>query len=347
MEASFLNIMAKLPIDVIYINPNKVNVNIFNETLTKSSIKIEELQNDYKENINYPKKELKIRESTVAYKAERELDNILYNDTGMYRNKQFKTCKAITLKTTFEEIDILWKEEAKYRPGFKVEENNVTVPNIFSKICGIKDSNDINSYYRYIQSLITDKTIIINGFPYVKKEEYNAFYTNSNKFVGSDKINIEQIKNFKEYKYGFLNEQTQDFILSKIQELITLKLIEPNDMSINQKIVATLLNLEKKLLNIIQQFDFTQDIPKIIITDVNENIASLQDCILIMFLNLIGFDIIIFTPTGYRNIEKYIDIDLYEEYQIGNYVYNIEIPKFKMINKKKQKSLKDFFRRRN
>ena len=346
VEATFLSIMAKLPIDVLYINPNKDGKKVFDEALIKSPNKVIELENDYNEKLSFPKGEVKVRASTVAYNAEKELDTILYNDTGLFREKQFKTCKAITLKTTFEEIAILWKEEAKFRIGFKVEDNIVTVPNIFAKICGVKD-NDTNNYFKSIQNLITDKTIIINGFPYIKKETYNPFYGSSNKFVNHDKLNINEIKKFKEYKYGFLNINTQDFILSKIQEIIDLKIIEQNDLSINQKIVSTLLNLDKDLLNLIQQFDFTKDIPKIIITDVNENIASLQDCILIMFLNLIGFDIVIYTPTGYQNIEKYINTSMYEEYQIGNYLYNLQIPRFKIENQKKQKSIKDLFRRRN
>jgi len=131
--------------------------------------------------------------------------------------------------------------------------------------------------------------------------------------------------------------------------MINLKLILPSDISINQVIVYTLLNLDKQILRIIQQFDFTKEIPKIIIIDVDEELATLEDCILILFLNLIGFDIIIYTPTGFQNIERYINSDLYEEYQIGDYIYNIKLPNFKVVKRKskKQKSLKDLFRRRN
>ena len=343
LEATFLNIMSKLPLDILYINPNKENVNIFNETLIKSESKIVELENSINEKIKYPRAKVKISTSTVAYNAERELDTILYNNTGMYRDKQFKTCQTITLKTTYEEIAILWKEEAKYRTGFEVEENKVTVPNIFAKVSGVKDS-DTNAYLRNIQDLVTEQTIVIQGFPYIKKEEYNEFYSNSNKFMTRDKINIEKIKELKEYKYAFLNRNTQNLILSKIQELIDLKLLEQNDLSISSKIAATLLNINKEILKLIQQFDFTKQIPKIIIMDTDENIASLQDCILLLFLNLIGFDIVIFTPTGYQNIEKYIDSNLFEEYQIGDYIYNLQKPKFNMVNQKKGKSFRKFFR---
>lgn len=284
--------------------------------------------------MNFPTSEVKIKACTVAYNAERELDNILYNDTGMYRLKQFSNCETITLKTTFEEISILWKEEAKFRPHFKADSNTVIVPNIFAKICGVKD-NDVNNYFRLIQQMITENTILIKKLPYIDKNVQNVFYSQSYKFIDKGRLNIKEIKNCKDYKYNFLRENVQDFILNKIQEMINLELILSEDLSLNQKIVATILNLDNNILRIIQQYDFTKEIPKIILIDVDENSATLQDCILLVFFNLIGFDIAIYTPTGYQNIEKYIRNDLIEDYQIGNYMYNLIIPKYIKKNKKR------------
>ena len=347
IEATFVCLMAKLPVDVIYISPNKMDAEKFKESYITDNAKIIELEKSI-ENMEFPKNEVKERASTVAYSAERELDQILYNDTGMYRNKQFKTCKSITLKTTYEEIAILWKEEAKFRPSFKVEENMVVVPNIFAKICGVKNS-DGSEYLKSIQDMITEDTILIRKFPYIKQDAPNEFRNKVYKFLDNEKIKIEEIKKCKEYKYGFLNNNTQDYILSKIQEMINLKLILPNEIAINQKITYTLLNIDKQILRMIQQFDFTKNIPKIIIIDVDEEIPTVEDCILLLFLNLIGFDIIIYTPTGYQNIEKYINSNLYEEYQIGDYIYNLEIPKFKPAKGRsnKQNFFKDLFKRRN
>lgn len=347
LEATFICLMSKLPADVIYISPNKKDLDKFKESYVEDVGKIVELQQST-EYFEFPKNEVKVRASTVAYSAERELDQILYNDTGMYRNKQFKTCNPVTLKTTYEEISILWREQAKYRPSFKVEENEVVVPNIFAKVCGVKNS-DVNEYLKDIQCMITEDTVVIKKFPYIKKDAQNEFRKQVHKFIVSEKLNIEEIKKCKEYKYNFLSNNTQEYILNKIQEMINLKLIVPSDISINQVIVYTLLNLDKQILRIIQQFDFTKEIPKIIIIDVDEELATLEDCILILFLNLIGFDIIIYTPTGFQNIERYINSDLYEEYQIGDYIYNIKLPNFKVVKRKskKQKSLKDLFRRRN
>ena len=120
---------------------------------------------------------------------------------------------------------------------------------------------------------------------------------------------------------------TQDYILEKIQEMIDLHWIAGEKDDVETTILSVTLNLDKKTVQLIQQFDFTKEVPKVIVVSVNENVATLQDAVYLLFLNLIGFDIAVFTPTGYRNIEKYISKNAFEEYEIGEYLFQIQIPK--------------------
>ena len=62
--------------------------------------------------------------------------------------------------------------------------------------------------------------------------------------------------------------------------------------------LSVLMNLDKELLRLLQNFDFTKSIPKFLVVDVTEKMFTLEECILLAFLNLVGFDIAIFTPTG-------------------------------------------------
>ena len=71
---------------------------------------------------------------TVAYHAERELDTLMYQDTGMYRNMQYGKANIISLQTMYEEIKILWDQELKYRPDFSVVDGVVNIPVIFAKV---------------------------------------------------------------------------------------------------------------------------------------------------------------------------------------------------------------------
>ena len=48
---------------------------------------------------------------------------------------------------------------------------------------------------------------------------------------------------------------------------------------------------------------------------------------------MIGFDIAVFTPTGYRNIDKYISRNAFEEYEIGEYLFQMEVPEKSKLEK--------------
>ncbi len=135
---------------------------------------------------------------------------------------------------------------------------------------------------------------------------------------------IEEVKKQKGYPYDFLSLETQNYLLEKAQEMIDLHWITVE--GIEFMILSFVLRLDKITLQMIQQFDFTKEIPKVIVVSVNETMATLEDAIYLLFLNLVGFDIVVFTPTGYRNIEKYIPQNAFEQYEAGEYLFQVEIP---------------------
>ena len=57
---------------------------------------------------------------------------------------------------------------------------------------------------------------------------------------------------------------------------------------------------------------------------------SLEDSIYAAFLNLLGFDVLFFIPTGY-NIEKYFNKKLMEEHQAGEYMYDLQVPDWERV----------------
>jgi hypothetical protein len=93
-------------------------------------------------------------------------------------------------------------------------------------------------------------------------------------------------------------------------------------------IVAVVLNLKKELVRMIQKFDFTKKNPKLIYINTGEKAISLEDSILVAYLNLIGFDVLFFVPTGYQSVENHFNGKLMEEHQIGTYLYDLTVPDF-------------------
>ena len=111
-------------------------------------------------------------------------------------------------------------------------------------------------------------------------------------------------------------------------------------------IVATVLNMEKNIVRMIQKFDFTKKNPKLIFIITDENILSIEDTILAAFLDLIGFDIVFFVPTGYQSVERYFAKEMIEEHQIGEYIYDLRVPDMNSISVEAKRRLRDkFFKR--
>lgn len=328
-EALFMKFLSRLPVDILILCPN------LNE---KCCLKDELLYEvSYEESLSikhYPEEKFQAKVGTVAYHAERELDELLYNNSGLYRNQQYSKANIIILKTIYEEIRILWNQEIKYRPNFSTVDNIVNIPVIFSKISGVKDGT-INQYWNYINELITDNTFLIQESPYIKSTDLNPMKPYSVDFIKNGKIQRNKIKKHKKYQYGILREEMQDFILDKLQLLLDQKLIKGiGENGTEYTVIAQVLNLPKEIIRMIQKFDFTKKNPKLIYINTNETIISIEDSILIVFLNLIGFDILFFIPTGYQCIEKYFKVKLFEEHQIGEYEYDINTPNLKNFSLK-------------
>lgn len=342
-EADFLNMLSSTPVDVVFLSPNIQSKNIF-KTLGPFDRGIEETLPNSADIFPFPKTLPKAKVSTVAYHAEREMDQVLYTGTGLFRNKQFLRSEPITLRTTFDEIFILWNEEAKYRPNFEARNGVVVVPNIFAKICGVPNG-DVPAYFHLIETMLTSRLIFSQKVPMIPPNNANPFRSSVHSFLDHGKLLPDIMKKHADYPFDYLNEDTQDYILEKIQQLIELQWIHSENPRIDEKILATLLNIDNKTIRLIQQFDFTRDIPKVLILHTDESLMSEEDCIYLLFLNLVGFDIAIFTPTGYRDLDKYINQEAYEEYQVGEYKFNLSIPPLRPQNHKNNKTKEGFFQR--
>jgi len=326
-EAEFLCLLSAMPVDVLFISPDKGAGEVFH-TLGRMDRGREELLPDSSEPIPFPRKEPKVRSSTAAYEASRELDTALYGDSGLFRTRQFTRCSPVTLKTTYDEIEILWPVEAKFRPGFDAGNGRVVVPNLFARVCGVPDG-DTAAYLKTVERLITDKTIFIRSLPRITPQAGNPIRGSVHKFYRDGHILPDAIKGHKQYPYDYLSGDTQDYILEKIQQVIELKWISCDTGGVEYIILSTLLNLDKDTLRLIQQFDFTRDIPKVVVVHVDESQPSVEDCIYLAFLNLAGFDIVVFTPTGYRNVDKYLNRQVFEEYQVGGYQFHLQVPELR------------------
>lgn len=336
-ELYFLHYMSRVGFDIIYITPNKLLLDITVDKNLDNRMQIFQLPQT-KDSGSYPTKAIKMKVNTVAYSAERELDTMLYSgDAGIFRDFQFLNSQTVTLRTTLEEIGILWKQEARFRQGFATSGNLVTVPNIFAKISGVKDGN-VNDYWEEIRNRLTPETILrVKG---EKPEQqgtpdlsaYRSFYRNG-------QIDTERLKTSSLNKYSYLPDRIQDMLLFKLQETVDSKFLKLSGDDLMCAVMHFGMNLDKEFMKLLQSFDFTKQLPKLIWIDPVEQTFTLEECIQLVLCNLIGFDILIYTPTGYKNLETFVSSDAFEEHTLNDFQYNLEVPKFKIPSETRNSGL--------
>lgn len=317
-ESLILRFFSYLPVDVIIINPN------LNENCILSDRRLfDKTYENSMERAKFPQKIEDVKHGTVAYHAEKDLNEVLYTDSGMYRSQQYDNAVAITLETMYEEIYILWDEEIGIRPNFEIINNKVVIPAIIAKVCGVKDE-DVVKYWKDVKRLITDDTIVISDVKFYNKSSQKFDPSNAIKNKILQKNNI--IKN-KNYNYDIFRKEVQEYMLDKLQELLDSKLIQGTFTTGSEySIISIIMNLDKNITRLIQKMDFTKKNPKLILINTSEEKYGFEESTIIAYLHFIGFDIVLFTPTGYRVIEDYYTHTLFTEHIIGSFMYDIKIP---------------------
>lgn len=324
---NFLHFMSRLGFDVLYICSNLSGLTTLKRNNLEGRMQIFELPCSLPVT-PYPDKLVKTKLATVAYNASRELDNILYNNNTFFRDFQFSDMQSLTLQTTYDEIDVLWHQPSKYRTGFEASDDKVTIPNIFAKISGVKDGN-LNAYWDSVKwKLSPDTRVIIKSPSYKKYAEsqlgvYKPYYN-------GEQILIDQLKNSPLNKYNFLSDSLQLLIFNKMQEAADSGFLKLDQSELLPMILYVGTNLDREVLKLLQQYDFTKDIPKLIVIDVIEDTFSKVECIQLVLYSLLGFDILIYTPTGYRNIETFVSEAAFETHTLNEFKYNVHIPRLKI-----------------
>ena len=319
-ELLFLRYLSRLPLDIVIFSPN---LNLNGEMKDKF---LYEKKYTISMNVEQYPTEGAIQLGTVAYHAEQELTETLYQDSGLYREQQYDKAKAVALQTMYEEIFILWEQQEAYRPNFDVVQDEVIMPVLFAKVSGVKNG-EVSDYWRDIKKLLVKDTLLYNQVPMIHPTDENPVKQYSTEFFRNGTLQRQKLKQHKAYSYQYLREEMQDYMLDKVQQLIDWKLIQGTFQNGTEyTIVSTLLNLEKNIVRLIQKMDFTKLAPKLVLINTGEAVYSLEDSIVIAYLHLLGFDIVLFVPTGYRSLEQYYTQPILTEHVIGEYLYDLTVP---------------------
>lgn len=318
-EIYFLILLYKMNFDVVYINPLKEEY--FNEIdRDKLSICKKEMKIDAIESFEERCKKGKVIENveTITKQIQNEIHEELFVNTGMFKPWQFRNgfTKSVLLDTIVEDIYIYYNEPAKLRDGFDVQGNIVKVPTLFYKIDG--EYTDRSEYIKLVSkclesySLSSSNTLFFESgnISYdegVSDDMFQLMFCQ----LSDGTFDIEEIKKLDIYKFKKYNEVVQNFLLNKFNEVI-----KRDDLFVNKldkedclKLLVLVLNLNKEIIRLIDNFDFVGDIPKIVIFLNKEDTISENMIMLLGYLHNIGIDIIIFNPSGMCNLSNIIRSD--------------------------------------
>lgn len=308
-----LSVLSYFNMNIVVLNPSKAD-------LPLSDLKKQELPNT--ENITkFPTSKQIVSTTTVASKAEAEIQNVLYNgELGIFKENQYSQANVSYLNCTYDEIKLLWHEELRMRQGFETKDNVVTLPTIYARLGGIPDG-DYSRFTQTLNDLKSDAILIQNDI--YKEQAVNIFAAEC---MENGKVSVQKIRQHRAYKYAYLRDDIQVYMLSKIQELLDIGVIRGvGKNGVENILFQVVLNLPQQFVQALQNFDFTKKNPKLINVRTSTEQMSLQDSILVTYLSLLGFDILLVVPTGYNVLNAHVTRELFKNHEFGNYEYNFKL----------------------
>jgi hypothetical protein len=294
-------------------------------------------------------RERRNRQTTVAYRASREIETILNQEgSGLYKPWQLRdyTPSSITLKTTYDELFILGREIAMVRPGFEVENSQVKIPSLFAKIQGV--SKNRKEYWERIQNLTEfEHSMLIRQLPFTwsSSNDFRFHYRNA---LGRDGLlNPEVMMQSHYWPYSFLPTGLQKGIANAIRRICEnpgLKSLPGENMEeVSIYLFSQAMFTPKEIIQLMEKFDYSQHVPKLIIyNNESRGVLSRSDAALILLLNQFGIDIIVYNPPGHNDIENFLQESLFDTHWLEDVVFDLEYKEpFKLKSKFFQGILKN------
>jgi hypothetical protein len=316
--------------DVLYINPlreeewdNIDTIHISEKHANTQILPIETLQNKIRN-----AKTIDVEES-ITLQLEREIESQLLTNTGVYRAWQFRDgdVKSLFIKSTIIDLMNNYAEPSRVRNGFKTEGKTVTVPNYFFQIDGMY--NDMAEYKKLVNLctstkntlVLTDcgKSLIDGNINISDEEKLKLTFC----LLSDGSFDIQEIKKLSYYGWDKYRDTLEDFILNKINVLFNDDLFKQK-LNQNEKfdLVCDILSLNQHIIRMVDGFDYTDSIPKLVIYLNNEDAIEDRILYLIGFIKELGFDIIVFSPSGLISIDSVFNTNCFNSVRLDNMVYD-------------------------
>ena len=324
----FLYFLMKAGLDVLLFHPEgKDNFSFVDEKQEKTQVKkgtdtcpIEAFPTEKRE-----------RKATVAYNASREMEKVLHHENSfLYKPWQLRDYipQHLTLKTTYDELFLLAKEDAFIRPDFHVENGYVSIPTVFAKINGV--TRNKKEYWERLHRLTEHPmALTIKQFPFTKEEKSQPYLYHFQNARKNGKLDPEKIISGNWWRYKQLPIALQKGIANAICRHVEKPDLLPVGAEkieeVKLYLFAQAISIPNEILQLLQKFDYSKAVPKLILynNEVNGNLSR-SDAALLLLLNEIGMDIFVYNPPGHSDLEMFMKQDVFDSHLLDDMVFNQE-----------------------
>ncbi len=288
--------------------------------------------------------EMPVRVQTVTSQAAEQVQQHLYDNSAInypWKYAEYETRTRI-LNTTYDELFILSEAQIYLRESFLVQEQIVYLPVLFAKIEGVSNLPDYAQKIKRLQQ--RDLTHVATKFPLLQMQKSNMQFhmrdASTNGQLDVEKIMKLSIWPFKNMPIGAQRNIARTMIRVIEGDFILPLQGQTKEMHA-QYLFGQLMLAPMDIMRLYQQFDYSFVNPTIVIfKEEQSGEIQRQDAVLLIFLNMLGFDVFIFSPGGSLSIEHYIKPQLLNTFRLEKISFNETLAHLSSINTGKNEKRK-------
>lgn len=309
-EIQLLDFAKELPIDVIILNHAKEESYDF-----KGDFMV--IEEEFASPLaQFPKEVL----ATGAASVEKTLDQVLYGDENFSRPNQYSDVESIILNVMKEDVTGLWGEEIKMRTGYGIENGKVIVPTLYAQITGLGNSSK-RSYIDFVSDLTQNSMCFVTEaleISPIKLKGDSSLKTMSDKHF--NKKFAEKVLSMT--PLSILSQEKQNLLVEKANEMT--KKYKFNSIWDVLTFAGILFAIPEALAQLIHVWDLTKVNPKIVMVLTGTRKLESKEEVMLQYLHAIGFDVLLFVPTGYGLVTEDLLRSGLQKIDLSNYNFSIQ-----------------------
>ena len=258
--------------------------------------------------------------ATGAASVEKTLDQVLYGDENFSRPNQYSDVESIILNVTKEDVTGLWGEEINMRTGYGIENGKVIVPTLYAQITGLGNSSK-RSYIDFVSDLTQNSMCFVTEaleISPIKLKGDSSLKTMSDKHF--NKKFAEKVLSMT--PLSILSQEKQNLLIEKANEVI--KKYKFNSIWDVLTFAGILFAIPEALAQLIHVWDLTKVNPKIVMILTGTRKLEPKEEVMLQYLHAIGFDVLLFVPTGYGLVTEDLLRSGLQKIDLGNYNFSIQ-----------------------